>query len=342
VIVGGIKFYERKEIKDIMAYLRVLVNPRDSVSLARIINVPNRGIGQVTLARLRQFAEDQGVSMSEGLDRADEIAGLNAGAKMRLQAFRDLINLLRERSQKMRIAELITLVAEKSGYLEQLKALGTIEAVARTENIEELVASGYEFEERSEEPTLKRFLEEVSLVMDIDMWDDTREAVSLMTLHNAKGLEFPVVFIAGAEEGLLPHHTSFEDEQELEEERRLFYVGMTRAKEHLIISLASGRRGFRGWMPQVASRFLDSLPQGLVEVLMPAGDSCQQGDRHLDDGEEKLVTIGARVRHPEWGLGTVTGCEGYGRELRLTVRFGRGITKKVMACYARLEILDDD
>jgi len=198
VIVGGTKFYERKEIKDILAYLRLLVNPRDAVSLARIINVPNRGIGNVTLSRLRQFSADSGITPSAALGQADEIPGLNSGARRKLGAFKDLIDKLMAASEELRVPELITLIAKESGYMEFLKEQGTVEALARAENIEELVAGGFEFQERSEEPTLRKFLEEVSLVADIDLWDDRREAVSLMTLHNAKGLEFPVVSIAGA------------------------------------------------------------------------------------------------------------------------------------------------
>ncbi len=365
VIVGGTKFYERKEIKDILAYLRLLVNPRDAVSLARIINVPNRGIGSVTLSRLRQFSADNGIPPSAALERVDEIGELNSGARRRLGVFRDLINRLRSQLEELPVPEVIALVAKDSGYMVYLKEQGTVEALARAENIEELLAGGFEFQERNEEPTLRKFLEEVSLVMDIDLWDDRREAVSLMTLHNAKGLEFPVVFIAGAEEGLIPHHTSFEDEEEMEEERRLFYVGMTRAKQRLLISMAAGRRGFHGWMPQVASRFLENIPGEFLEIMTPVGDTYTREGRHqtreshgrsagrqpagprrqfddVDTGEEKVVRIGTRVRHPDWGPGSVRGCEGYGAQLRLTVRFDSGIIKRVLASYANLEMLDED
>jgi DNA helicase-2/ATP-dependent DNA helicase PcrA len=380
VIVGGIKFYERREIKDLLAYLKVLLNPRDSVSLLRIINVPNRGIGDVTVSRLRQFAADSGLSLSDALERTGDIQDLNSAAKRRLETFRKMVSNLRLKSQEVSVPELIKLVADKSGYLANLREQSSVEATARMENIEELVAGGYEFEDRSDTPTLEKFLEEVSLVMDIDLWDGTREAVSLMTLHNAKGLEFPVVLIAGTEEGLIPHHTSFEDDAEMEEERRLFYVGMTRAKERLFITFASGRRGFRGWMPQVASRFLEDVPAEFLEIMNPLGeshrslldsyDSPQGGFRrsggyrrtvgldsdhadpdsghqdpdsgHMEWGEEKVVRIGSRVSHAEWGPGTVVGCEGYGKQLRLTVRFAQGITKRVLARYANLELLDED
>jgi len=342
VIVGGIKFYERKEIKDMIAYLRVLVNTRDSVSLSRIINVPHRGIGDVTLGRLREFCTDQGISLSDGLTRISEIAGLNAASGRKLEAFGSLLAKLRRESAGKSLENVIKLVAEESGYLAYLRTLDKVESIARTENIEEMVAGGYEFQERSDEPTLEKFLEEVSLVMDIDLWDDRRDAVSLMTLHNAKGLEFPVVFIAGAEEGLVPHHTSFEDRAEMEEERRLFYVGMTRAKERLFISTAAGRRGFRGWMPQVVSRFVEDIPEEFMEILASSEDRHVPDETHSDWGEEKVIRIGTPVRHAEWGTGRVVGCEGYGKQLRLTVKFGGGRVKRLLAQYANLEFLEED
>jgi DNA helicase-2/ATP-dependent DNA helicase PcrA len=341
VIVGGLRFYERKEIKDIVAYLKLIANPRDSVSLARIINVPNRGIGDVTLSRLKQFAGELGISVWEGLERAGEMESIHSGAKRKLESFGNLIAGLMAESDTQSVADLIAMVAERSGYLDHLKAQRTIDAMSRADNIQELVAGGYEFQERAEDPTLARFLEEVSLVMDIDLWDEKKDALSLMTLHNAKGLEFPIVFIAGCEEGLLPHHTSFEDEEELEEERRLFYVGLTRARERVFITLASGRRGFQGWMPQVGSRFLEDLPEELIEVHAPYQDYQQPDEEDSDWGEEKIVRVGARVRHPDWGEGTVTMCEGYGKELRLTVRFVGGRVKRILARYAKLELLDD-
>jgi DNA helicase-2/ATP-dependent DNA helicase PcrA len=346
VIVGGLKFYERKEIKDIIAYLKLIANPTDSVSLARIINVPNRGIGEVTFSYLKQFASEHGVTTPEALDRLSEIPSVKPAARRRLEGFRNVLDELRTLAEERKVAELISLVVEKSGYLDHLKREATVDSMSRLENIQELVAGGYEFEERSETPTLAKFLEEVSLVMDIDMWDDRKEAVSLMTLHNAKGLEFPIVFIAGVEEGLIPHHTSFEDQDELEEERRLFYVGLTRAMERVFVSVALGRRGFQGWMPQVGSRFLEDIPEEFVETVTPFHQERPQASRRVGDyedwGEEKVIRTGSKVRHPDWGVGTVVTSEGYGRELRLTVKFRGNVTKRVLARYADLEILDGD
>jgi DNA helicase-2/ATP-dependent DNA helicase PcrA len=342
VIVGGVRFYERKEIKDLIAYLRVLVNTRDSVSLSRIINVPHRGIGDVTFGRLREFCAREGISLCEGLEKVDGIPDLGAGARRRLKDFRDLLVRLRVLSKSKPLEAVIKAVAEESGYLAYLKTLDSVESVTRTENVQELVAGAYEFTERSEEPTLERFLEEVSLVMDIDLWDDRREAVSLMTLHNAKGLEFSVVFITGAEEGLVPHRNSLEDLAELEEERRLFYVGMTRAKERLFITMAAGRRGFWGWMPMVVSRFVEDLPAELVEIHATPEDGIAPEPEHTEWVEERIVRVGTRVRHAQLGTGTVVGCEGYGRELRLTVNFGGGRVKRLLARAANLEFPDSE
>jgi DNA helicase-2/ATP-dependent DNA helicase PcrA len=341
VIVGGTKFYERKEIKDVVAYLRLVANPQDAVSLLRVINVPPRGIGDVTVSRLREFALEKDCSLSEALERVPEIATIHGGARQKLETFASILADLRAASKQKGLGDLIGLAAEKSGYLEHLKQQATIEAVTRTENIRELVASGFEYEERSEQATLEKFLEEVALIMDIDLWDDRKDAVSLMTLHNAKGLEFPVVFIAGVEEGLLPHHTSFEDNEEVEEERRLFYVGLTRAKERVVISLASGRRGFQGWVAQAASRFLEEIPQEYIELLTTEYVSYGGEDRSWVPDEEKVVRVGTRVRHPEWGVGRVVRCDGFGDSLRLVVSFGPGLTKRIMARYANLELLED-
>jgi DNA helicase-2/ATP-dependent DNA helicase PcrA len=346
VIVGGTKFYERREIKDVIGYLRLVANPQDSVSLLRVINLPPRGIGDVTLARLKDFAAASSCSLLEAAERAGEIATIQSGARGKLRTFAGLIRDLRAAAGATSLGELVGLAADKSGYLEHLKQQATVEAVTRTENVRELVASGFEFEERVEGATLEKFLEEISLIMDIDVWDDRKEAVSLMTLHNAKGLEFPVVFIAGVEEGLIPHHTSFEDPEEIEEERRLFYVGLTRARSQVVISLASGRRGFQGWVAQAASRFLEEIPQECLEILTTEYVSYGREDPGEDRGWvpdlDQVVKAGTRVRHHDWGIGRVARCEGFGDSLRLVVTFGPGLTKRIMARYANLEILGED
>ena len=341
VLVGGTRFYERKEIKDIVAYLRVLVNPKDSVSLRRILNVPPRGIGEVTLSRLESFAVIKDISLLEAIERADEIYDIGPGFKRRLRDFNGLITELRNTVGSGSIGELIGGVAERSGYIRFLEEQETPDAVARLENVRELAAGAYEYEERAEEPGLDAFLEEIALLMDIDMWDDTQERVSLMTLHNAKGLEFPAVFIMGVEEGLLPHHTALEDESELEEERRLFYVGLTRARERAFLSLATSRRGFQGFMTRSVSRFLHEIPPEYVEYMSDVYET--QGESGPEDysGEEIVIQAGAWVKHPDWGIGRVKTCEGYGRELRVTVDFGHNNIKKVLARFAGLKPVDE-
>ena len=346
VIVGGTKFYERKEIKDAIAYLRLLANPLDNVSLLRVINVPPRGIGDVTVSKLKAFAAERGSSLLEAAGHADEIPAIQSGTSKKLRAFAQLVKELGAPTAGNSLGDLIGRVVERSGYLEHLSGQATVDAVTRAENLKELVASGFEFEERVEDASLARFLEEVALIMDIDLWDERKDAVSLMTMHNAKGLEFPVVFIAGVEEGLLPHYTSFEDDEEIEEERRLFYVGLTRAKERAILSLASGRLGFHGWAAQIASRFLGEIPPEFTEILSEGPSGVESSEREAEPrwepDEATVIRAGARVKHRDWGIGRVLRCEGFGESLRLTVDFGPGLTKRVLARYAHLEVLDDN
>ncbi len=341
VLVGGTRFYERKEIKDVVAYLRVLVNPRDSVSLRRILNVPPRGIGAVTLSRLESFAVERNISLLEALERAEEIDAIGSGFKRKLKDLCRLLNDLRKMVGLNSIGELIGTVAERTGYIGFLEEQRTPDAIARLENVRELAAGAYEYEERAEEASLDEFLEEIALLMDIDVWDDTQERVSLMTLHNAKGLEFDAVFIMGLEEGLLPHHTALENESELEEERRLFYVGLTRARERAFLSLATSRRGFHGLMTRSVSRFLHEIPPEYVEYMSALYETPDSAEPEDYPGEEVVIQVGAWVKHPDWGVGRVRTCEGYGKELRVTVDFGHNNVKKVLARFARLELVDE-
>jgi DNA helicase-2/ATP-dependent DNA helicase PcrA len=341
VLIGGTRFYERKEIKDVVAYLRVLVNPRDTISLKRILNVPPRGIGDVTMSRLDAHAVTRGITLLEAVERAAEIDSIGPGFKRKLAAFKSLIAELREAAASGSIGELIGHVADSTGYISFLEEQETPDAVARLENVRELAAGAYEYEERAEEPTLDSFLEEISLLMDIDSWDETQERVSLMTLHNAKGLEFPVVFIAGVEEGLLPHHTALEDQAELEEERRLFYVGLTRARDRAFLSLATSRRGFHGFVTRSVSRFLHEMPPECLEYMSDVYETYGQTEEVEYSGEEVVIQVGAWVKHPDWGVGRVKACQGYGKELRVTVDFGHNNVKKVLARFANLELVDE-
>ncbi|MCK4591312.1 MAG: ATP-binding domain-containing protein, partial [Candidatus Latescibacteria bacterium] len=248
IIVGGLRFYERKEVKDILAYLKLICNPVDSVNLSRIINIPRRGIGEVTLGKVEEFATEAGISPLYALMQAEQIEGISAAMRKRLKDFAELIDSLAKTKQTTPADRLAAELVEKIGYIQELRREGTLEAQIREDNVRELLSGITEFVERSPDSSLDAFLAEVSLLTDIDRWDQSRNAVTLMTLHCAKGLEFPVVFITGLEEGLFPLSRSMESLDELEEERRLFYVGVTRAKEKVLLSFAYSRHRYNSAM----------------------------------------------------------------------------------------------
>jgi len=349
VIVGGLRFYERKEVKDLLAYLKVLTNPQDDLSLKRIINVPTRGIGAKTISKIENFCLRKNLSLLEGIRQIDRIEGILPRLKSTIHEFSKTLDEFFTLKDKSAIDELTGLVAEKTGYLDELKKERTIEAESRIENIKELINATSEFKERSEHPSLEGFLQEVSLITDIDMWDKTKDAVTLMTLHAVKGLEFQVVFIAGLEEGLFPLSRSLENPADLEEERRLFYVGMTRAKERLFLSYARHRRRFAD-MVNLESRFLDEIPQKLLKVEdYIFGKKNYSPKVDLDRIEsffpksatpyDSMLQVGTRVIHSHWGEGRIVHREGVGENLTLTVIFSGGIKKKLLAKYADLEIV---
>ena len=268
-VIGGPRFYERAEIKDAIAYLQVIDNPYDAVSLQRIANRPRRGIGDSSLARLQTWADAQGRSLWEATEFAEE-AGVGAAPLRAVQGFRTLMQSLQSGALELPVSELLERTLERSGYLEALEAERTIEALGRLENLQELVGVAREYQERAEEPSLSHFLQEISLYSDQDAIRGEESLVTLMTLHNAKGLEFRAVYLIGMEEGIFPHSRSIE-EQGIEEERRLAYVGMTRAREQLTLTHASSRSlwGSRGY--NLPSRFLDELPSSIErERLRPA------------------------------------------------------------------------
>jgi DNA helicase-2/ATP-dependent DNA helicase PcrA len=349
VIVGGVRFYERKEIKDILAYLKVLANPKDELSLKRIVNTPARGIGDKTISKIESFSVKQNLGLLDGINRVDKIEGISPRMKNTIQDFANMMREFSKLKEKKPVDELTEIIAEKSGYLDELRREKTIEAENRIANIEELINATAEFKERSDNPTLEGFLEEVSLITDIDQWDNTKDAVTLMTLHAAKGLEFPVVFIAGLEEGLFPLSRSLESSSELEEERRLFYVGITRAKERLFVSHCLHRRRF-GDMTNMRSRFLDEIPEELLQIedyVAPTTEAFAKADLGRIDSfspegasvYDSLLQVGTRVIHSHWGEGQIIQKEGFGENLKLTVIFKGGIRKKLLAKYADLEII---
>jgi DNA helicase-2/ATP-dependent DNA helicase PcrA len=335
-VVGGPRFYERAEIKDAIAYLQVLVNPDDAVSLARIANRPRRGIGDTSLARLRVFADAQGIPLWEALARPEE-AGLGAAPARAAGAFRRLMESLMAVAQDATVPAVLEAVLDRSGMVEALEAERTVEARGRLENLRELVGVAQEYQATAEEPTLSGFLQGVSLVSDQDTIADDRGLVTLMTLHNAKGLEFRAVFMVGMEEGVFPHSRSLE-EQGLEEERRLFYVGVTRAQERLLLTHASARSLWGSRSYNLPSRFLDELGSEIErERLRPASWSGY-GHRQTGIAPRPVVpelATGDTVRHGTMGEGVVIRVEPGGI---VTVRFAEdGSERRLMLDYAPLE-----
>jgi DNA helicase-2/ATP-dependent DNA helicase PcrA len=341
-VIGGPRFYERAEIKDLVAYLQVLDNPYDAVSLLRIANRPRRGIGDTTLARLQTWADQREISLWEATAEA-EMAGVGAAPQKALKAFRGTIESLMSAAMEFEVPELIEEVLARSGYRESLEAERTIEAEGRLENLEELVSVAREWREQTEteDKTLSAFLQEISLYADQDAMRGDTSLVTLMTIHNAKGLEFRAVYLIGMEEGIFPHSRSIE-EQGVEEERRLCYVGMTRAQERLTLMHASSRmlRGMRDH--NLPSRFLDEVPDGHVERerLRPASWSGYNAPRQSQIAPREDVpdlSTGDSVRHSTLGEGVVVRIEPGGL---VTVRFADdGSERKLMLDYAPLEKL---
>jgi len=336
-VIGGPRFYERAEIKDAIAYLQAIDNPYDTVSLTRIANKPRRGVGDTSLARLATFAAGEGISLWEALGRAEE-AGLATASLRAVQTFHSLLQSLMAGAMELSVSELVERVLQRSGYVDALEAERTIEARGRIENLEELVGVAQEYESASEEPSLSTFLQEVSLYSDQDaLRGEEGGQVTLMTLHNAKGLEFRAVFMIGLEEGIFPHSRSVE-EGSLEEERRLCYVGMTRAKERLTLTHAMRRSLYGRSDANLPSRFLDELPEHGVERerLAPASWSGY-GTRPSEVAPRAVVpdvSTGDTVRHSTLGTGIVIRIEGDGV---VTVRFEDGSERRLMLEYAPLE-----
>jgi DNA helicase-2/ATP-dependent DNA helicase PcrA len=339
-VIGGPRFYERAEIKDLVAYLQVLDNPYDAVSLLRIANRPRRGIGDSSLARLQTWADQREISLWEATAEAEN-AGVGAAPQKALKAFRATIESLMSAAQGLEVPELIEEVLQRSGYMESLEAERTIEAQGRMENLQELVSVAREWREQTEDKTLSAFLQEISLYSDQDAIRGDASLVTLMTLHNAKGLEFRAVYLIGMEEGIFPHSRSIE-EQGIEEERRLCYVGMTRAQERLTLLHSSSRMLYGGRNHNLPSRFLDEVPEDHVERerLRPTSWSNYNSPRHSQVVAREDVpdlATGNSVRHSTLGEGVVVRIEPGGL---VTVRFADdGSERKLMLDYAPLERL---
>ena len=368
-VVGGMKFYERKEIKDILAYLRLIANPSDGLSLKRIINVPSRGIGEKTIEKIEVFSRERGLPLYEGMEQALKEGGLSPVAQAKMEEFIHLIKEFREERRTLPLSQLALALLARTGYLDRLKEEGTEEAFSKIENIDELINVLTELEQGGEEVSLETFLDKVSLVTDVDLYEDKGNRVSLMTLHCAKGLEFPVVFIVGIEEGLLPHYRRGDEIEDLEEERRLCYVGITRAKERLFLSRAERRSTFGVGRVNLPSRFLDELPEELIQFEERQGkveslfdqephwdDHFQQPEKVADYLEQESLPpaegvvlspegffplkIGMRVRHPKFGEGRVRSIEGMDEDQKATILFQTVGSKRLKVRYANLEILE--
>jgi DNA helicase-2/ATP-dependent DNA helicase PcrA len=334
-VIGGPRFYERAEIKDVIAYMQVIDNPYDAVSMQRIANRPRRGIGDTTLSKLQAHADAFGISLWEALDQADE-AGIAAAPLRAVQQFHGVLQSLQAGALELEVPELIERVLDRSGYSQALEAERTIESQGRLENLQELVGVAQEYQHTAEEPSLSGFLQEISLYSDQDAMRGEQSLVTLMTLHNAKGLEFRAVFMIGMEEGIFPHSRSIE-EQGLEEERRLCYVGMTRAQERLTLTHASARSLYGSRSYNLPSRFLDELPERGVERhrLEPASWSKYGATGIAPRENQPSLSTGDSVRHATLGEGVVTALEAGGV---VTVRFASdGSERRLVLDYAPLE-----
>jgi DNA helicase-2/ATP-dependent DNA helicase PcrA len=350
-VIGGFRFYERKEIKDLLAYLRLVYNPADRISLGRIINVPKRGIGEAGFDRFLYFIDDNNYSIREGFAHLNGIPSLTSRAIKPLTEFYKLLEGWIEKRDQLSVKELTERILTESGYLHQLQQEGTIEAQGRLENLDQFIGLTLDFEQNSDDRSLAAFLETVALVADIDNYEPGADALVMMTLHSAKGLEFPVVFLVGLEEGLFPHNRALMESKELEEERRLCYVGITRAKHRLYVSHANQRTVFGSRKVSIPSRFLMEMPEESIIILkgpavnrveerpikaMPSAAAIQP-QKKID---AERFRPGVKVRHPKWGMGTVITKEGAGSEAQLKVAFpGLGIKVLILA-YAKLELLE--
>jgi DNA helicase-2/ATP-dependent DNA helicase PcrA len=332
-VVGGVRFYERKEIKDVLAYLRALVNPQDSVSIRRIINAPKRGIGDQTVAALEGFARQEEITLLEACRRAEEVGVLSPRARGAVAGFVDVMDRLRAQLEEGGTPpKMIEAAFDTSGYYAELDAERTVEAESRKENLRELVGVGAEFSARFQDQGLPEFLEQVALVTEQDEYDEAASTITLMTLHNAKGLEFDVVFIAGMEDGVFPHIRSMTDADELEEERRLAYVGITRARRRLYLTHAWSRSLFGQSSYNPPSRFLGEIPSDLMEDLEPQDDDAQVSAP--DTPPE--VAAGDTVQHDRFGEGVVIAVSGRGHDAEAIVRFEDEGEKRLLLAYAVL------
>ncbi|NLK23686.1 MAG: DNA helicase PcrA [Clostridiales bacterium] len=381
-IVGGTKFYDRKEIKDILCYLKVILNPQDDISLKRIINVPKRSIGNATVTKVQDFVDEYGLNLWDGLVEAGNIPTLTSRNTSTLSKFTELMDNFIDLSETIPVSQLIETILEDTGYMHELENSKEIEDKSRIENLKELVSDAVDFEKTSEDKSLSAYLEKVSLVQDTDKLEEEEEgegSVVLMTVHSAKGLEFPIVFMVGMEDGLFPSLSDLQSESQMEEARRLCYVAITRAKEKLYITSAEVRRVFGRTVSYSQSQFISEIdlklreyinersmenntsnssfrkpsaynnPHSLRNQRSAAGylyteklSSNVDSSSNLDDSEvltSDKVTMGMKVKHDKFGIGTVVSVVPAGKDKKLTIAFDRQGVKTLMLSFAKLKMV---
>ena len=368
-IIGGVNFYARKEIKDLLAYLKTIDNGRDEIAVRRIINVPKRGIGAATLNRVGDYASAYGISFYDALLQAGDIPGIGRGGT-KILPFTVLIQTLRAKQEMGTVSDILKGVIEETGYVRELELEGTDEAQARIENINELISKVKGYDDNAEEPSLSGFLEEVALVADIDNLEEESNHMVLMTLHSAKGLEFPYVYMAGMEEGLFPSYMSImadNPQEEVEEERRLCYVGITRAQKELTLT-AARQRMIRGETQyNQVSRFVREIPQEDLDVRAESPGQRAREERQQKEQQRKMAFLearqnlrskpfetrqyavkkadhleygpGDRVRHIKFGEGTVLDITEGGKDYEVRVDFDSAGVKRLFASFAKLKKL---
>ena len=359
-LVGGTKFYERKEVKDVLAYLRILVNPQDSTSLRRIINYPTRGIGEISLNYIENYSQENKINLYQAIQKVEKIAQLSVTAKGSIKTFVGQIETLKEKISKVSAYEIAKKVIEEFGLRSSYQHSEIPEDKIRFENVNELLNSIAIFSENNVDnnASVEVYLQEVSLLTDIDYWDPENNAVTLMTLHSAKGLEFPIIIITGLEDVLFPIIRAIENEEDLEEERRLFYVGMTRAKDHLFLLWAKQRFSFQNSnygmaYRNVPSRFLKEIP--MEYITKPYSEMSDFPGRQRDLNfyrkkkkfdydtpilEDSIYSVGQWIVHDDFGRGQILGIGKSGNGTKLTILFSKNQIKKIIAEYANIQIVD--
>ena len=353
-IIGGIEFYQRKEVKDIIAYLRVISNQRDEESLLRIMNFPQRGIGNTTIKRMIAFARKLDLTLFETMARVFEVIDIKERIQKNVKGFKLLLDKYIELKDKLSVGELTRALVDELGVLRMFKEENTPESLARWDNLNELLSALSDYSSSNKNTTLEQYLEEVSLITGVDMYEEEKNSVTLMTIHSAKGLEFPVVFISGCEEDIFPLSNRFSSDATLEEERRLFYVAVTRAKQKVYLLHARSRYRFGEVAYQSRSRFIEELNENTYnEVNGGIGRKSSQRKSKKEiyyeyfekmdyedfNQDNKTIKPGSRVMHDKFGLGKVTDVTGVGEMQKATVHFEGNNVKQLMLKFAKLKVL---